>query len=77
MLGPIPGRGGRWVGQTGGEIMPAHVYRNEEESWCRLLLSSILFGLGAPPLQSGVVGSYLLWGVWFPSRLPLEGTRSI
>jgi hypothetical protein len=22
---PVPGQGGRWVGQTGGEILPAHV----------------------------------------------------
>jgi hypothetical protein len=42
MLGPIPGQGGRWVGQTGGKILPAHVYRNEEERWCGLLLSSVL-----------------------------------
>jgi hypothetical protein len=31
MPGPIPGRGGRRAGQTGGEILPAHVYHNEEE----------------------------------------------
>jgi hypothetical protein len=31
MLGPLSGRGGRWVGQMGGEIWPVHVYRNEEE----------------------------------------------
>jgi hypothetical protein len=30
MSGPIPGQGGRQVGQTC-EIMSAHVYHNEEE----------------------------------------------
>jgi hypothetical protein len=29
--GPVPGQGGSRVGQTGGKILPAHVYRNEEE----------------------------------------------
>jgi hypothetical protein len=29
--GIAPGRGGRRDGQTGGEILPAHVYRKEEE----------------------------------------------
>jgi hypothetical protein len=42
MLGPISGQGGRRVGQTGGKILPAHIYRNEEERWCGLLLSSVL-----------------------------------
>jgi hypothetical protein len=31
MPGPILGLGGRRVGQTGGEILPAHVYRNEKK----------------------------------------------
>jgi hypothetical protein len=30
MPGPIPGRGGRRVEQTGGKIMSAHVYCNEK-----------------------------------------------
>jgi hypothetical protein len=28
---PIPGWGGSWAGQTSCEILPAHVYRNEEK----------------------------------------------
>jgi hypothetical protein len=31
MLGPVSGWGGRRAGQTGGEILPAHVYGNEEK----------------------------------------------
>jgi hypothetical protein len=30
-----------------------------------------------PPLQSGMVGSYLVRGAWFPSHLPLDGTGRI
>jgi hypothetical protein len=67
MPGPVPGRGGRWVRQTGSKILPAHVYHNEEERWCRLLLGSVLFRLVAHPLQPGVVGPYLVHVVWFPS----------
>jgi hypothetical protein len=28
---PVLGRGGTQAGQIGGKILPAHVYRNEEE----------------------------------------------
>jgi hypothetical protein len=42
-----------------------------------LLLGLVLFSLVVPPLQPRVVGLYLVWGVWFPSRLPLEGTGRI
>jgi hypothetical protein len=42
-----------------------------------LFLGSVLFRLVAPPLQPGVVGHFLVWGVWFPSHLPLEGTDCI
>jgi hypothetical protein len=41
-----------------------------------VLLGLVLFRLVAPPLQLGVVGPYLVWSIWFPSRLLLEGTRS-
>jgi hypothetical protein len=51
MPGPTLGWGGRWARQIGGKILPAHVYHNEEERWCELLLSSVLFRLVAPPLQ--------------------------
>jgi hypothetical protein len=74
---PIPGQGGRRVRQTGGEIVSAHVYHNEEERWCRLLPGSVLFRLVAPPLQPKVVESYLVRGVWFPNHLLLEGTCCI
>jgi hypothetical protein len=43
----------------------------------RLLLGLDLLRLVAPPLQPGVVGPYPVWGVWFPSRLTLEGTDHI
>jgi hypothetical protein len=42
-----------------------------------LLLGLVLFRLVAPPLQLGVVGIYLVWGVWFPSHLPLDETDRI
>jgi hypothetical protein len=31
--------------------------------------------LVVPPLQLGVTGPYLVWGIWFPIRLQLEGTE--
>jgi hypothetical protein len=42
-----------------------------------LFLGLVLFRLVAPPLQPGVVGSYLVWGIWFSNRLPLDGTDCI
>jgi hypothetical protein len=74
---PVPGRGGRQVGQIGGEILSVHDYRNEGKRWRRLLPSSVLFRLVTSPLQQGVVESYPVRGVWFPSRLLLEGTDHI
>jgi hypothetical protein len=44
---------------------------------CGLLLGLVLFTLVAPPLEPRVVGPYAVWGVWFPSRLPFEGTGRI
>jgi hypothetical protein len=44
---PVSGRGGRHVRQTGGEILHAHVHRNEEERCCGLLPSSGHFRLVA------------------------------
>jgi hypothetical protein len=32
------------------------------------------FQLVVPPLQPGLVGPYPVWGTWFSSHLPLEGT---
>jgi hypothetical protein len=60
---PVPSQGGRQVGQTGGKIPPAHVYRNKEEGWRGLLPGLVLFRLVTPPLQLGVVGSYPTQGV--------------
>jgi hypothetical protein len=77
MPGSVPGQGGRWSWQLGGEILLAHVYYNEDERWCRLLLGLVLFRLVAPLLQPGVVGPYLVRGVWFPSHLLLEGTSRV
>jgi hypothetical protein len=48
MLGPVLGRGGRWARQTGGEILPAHIYRNEDERWSGVLV--VQFFLGWWPL---------------------------
>jgi hypothetical protein len=75
--GPVSDRGGRQNGLTGGKILHAHVYRNEEKRRCGLLPGLVLLRLVAPPLQLGVVGPYLIRGVWFPSRLLLEGTDHI
>jgi hypothetical protein len=44
---------------------------------CELLSGLILFRLVAPALQPGVVGSYPTHGVWFLSRLLLEGIDCI
>jgi hypothetical protein len=43
----------------------------------RIILILFLFRLVPPTLQLGVVGSYLIRGVWFPSWLLLEGTDHI
>jgi hypothetical protein len=69
----VSGRGGRSAGKIGGETLLAHVCHNEEERWCGLLPGSVLFSLVAPALQPVVVGSYPVWGVWFPGRLLLDG----
>jgi hypothetical protein len=52
MPGPVLGWGGRRVRQTSREILPAHVYRNEEERWRGLLLGLVLFRLVTLPLLS-------------------------
>jgi hypothetical protein len=52
----VPGRGGRWVEQTSGEILRAYVYNNKEERWRRLLSGSVLFTLVA------LFFSYEWWG---------------
>jgi hypothetical protein len=47
MPGTVPGQGGRRDGQTGGEILPVHVYHNEEKRRCGLLLDLVLLRLVA------------------------------
>jgi hypothetical protein len=66
----------RQTGLTGDEILPASGYCDGGKDWCRLLLGLVLFRLVVPPLQLGVIGPYLVQGTWFPSHLPLEGTKS-
>jgi hypothetical protein len=66
-----------YIRQTGDEILPGRGYCNGREDYYRLFLGLVLFTLVAPPLQLGVVRPYLVWGAWFPSRLPLEGTSRI
>jgi hypothetical protein len=39
----IPGRGGRRNGKTGGEVMPFHVYHNEERGTVRITLGFSYF----------------------------------
>jgi hypothetical protein len=76
---PGPSRGGEGSGpgrQVAKSCLPM-TYRNKGKRWCGLLPSLVLFKLVGPPLQSGVVGSYLVQGVWFSSHLLLEGTCCI
>jgi hypothetical protein len=61
MPGPILGQGGRRNGQTGGEILPAHVYHNEGKRRYGLLPGLVHFRFMAPPLQPRVVGPYPVW----------------
>jgi hypothetical protein len=51
-----PEWGGRHNGQTGGEILPVHVYHDEGKRRCGLLPGLVHFRLVAPPPQSRVVG---------------------
>jgi hypothetical protein len=73
----VPGWGEMWNELTGGEILHVHDYRNEGKQLCGLLSGVVLFRLVAPPLQVGVVGSYLVRDAWFPSYLLLVGTDRI
>jgi hypothetical protein len=58
--------------QIGGEILPAHAHHRVEKQTDGSFSRFVLFLLVAPPLQPGVVGPYPIWGVWFPSHLPLD-----
>jgi hypothetical protein len=46
------------------------------KGWCGSCLDLVCFKLVVPPLQPWAMRPYLMWGTWFPSHLPLEGTRS-
>jgi hypothetical protein len=46
---PIPGRGGTPAEQTGSEVLPVHIYHNEEKWRCGLFPSLVLFSLVTPP----------------------------
>jgi hypothetical protein len=70
-------RGGRWDGQTGGEMLPARAHRKVVKCKNGLLSGLVLFRLVAHPLQPGVLGLYSVRDVWFPSHLLLEGTSHI
>jgi hypothetical protein len=64
-------------GWVGGKILIVHGYCDEWEDPYKLFPGLILFRLVDPPLQSRVVGLYLVRGTWFPSRLLLEETDYI
>jgi hypothetical protein len=66
-----------YSGYARGEILPIHSYHEGREDWYGSFLGLVLFKSVAPPLQPGVVGPYLVWGVWCLSYLPLEGTSRI
>jgi hypothetical protein len=46
MSGPVPGQGGRRAGQTGGEILPANIYYNEENVIVCITLGLSYFYVG-------------------------------
>jgi hypothetical protein len=50
--------------------------RGDKKGLVRTVPRFSSFKLVVPPLQSGALGLYPVRGAWFPSRLPLEGTRS-
>jgi hypothetical protein len=65
---PVPSQERRHFRQTCSEILPAHVYRDEESRGCRLLLGLVLSRLVAPPLQPRVVG-HICYGVYGSSAV--------
>jgi hypothetical protein len=60
-----PGRQERRDGQTSGEIPSASANHRVEKWWHGSLPRLVIFRLVAHPLQSKVVGSYPVRGVWF------------
>jgi hypothetical protein len=73
-LGPSQVGEGDGIEQACVEIVSTHIKHSGVKRRCGLLLGLVLFWLVALPIQLGVVGPYLVRGVWFPSRLPLEET---
>jgi hypothetical protein len=65
------------IGLTGGKILSVHGFQDGGKCWFGLLPGLVHFRLLVPPLQIGVGGEYPVWGAWFLSRLPLEGTDHI
>jgi hypothetical protein len=76
MPGPVLVWGGRQDGQTGGEILPAHIYSNEGKRRCGLLPGLVLFRFVAPPLQPGLVGPYHSMGCVVPHPFAARGNQS-
>jgi hypothetical protein len=66
-----------YSGQTCGKILPIRGHCDGRDDRYGSFLSLVLFRLTVPPLQSGVLGPYLVWCAWFLNRLPLEGTGRI
>jgi hypothetical protein len=60
--------------QEGGEILLVCGYHDGREVRYGSGPGLVMFRLVVYPLQPGVLGLYLIWGAWFPSRLPLEKT---
>jgi hypothetical protein len=64
-----------YIKRTGDEIMFICGYQGEREDKYRFHSGLVLFRFVVPPLQSGGVRPFLVWGAWFPSHLPLKGTE--
>jgi hypothetical protein len=73
---PVPGRGGRQNGQTGGEILPAHVYHNEGKRMCGLFLGILLFLVGGPSSSARSGGAISSMGCVVPQPFAAGGNQS-
>jgi hypothetical protein len=61
-----------WAGRWQDPALP-RLLRWDKKNQCWSFLGLVLLSWWSP-LQPGEVGPYLVWSLWFPSRLPLEGT---